>query len=70
MEQTPPTPASTTPATPADGAGQIQFDDFAKVDLRVATVVECRAHPNADKLSVCRVADGEGERQIVCGTKN
>ena len=27
-------------------------------------------HPNADKLSVCRVNDGKGERQIVCGAKN
>src|SRR2546422_3143553 len=27
-------------------------------------------HPNADKLSVCRVTDGTGERQIVCGAKN
>jgi phenylalanyl-tRNA synthetase alpha chain len=27
-------------------------------------------HPNADKLSVCRVADGRGERQIVCGAQN
>ena len=36
----------------------------------VVKVVSCEKHPNADKLSVCRVADGRGERQIVCGAKN
>ena len=36
----------------------------------VAEVLTCGKHPNADKLSVCRVADGQGERQIVCGAKN
>ncbi len=36
----------------------------------VAQVVTCDKHPNADKLSVCRVNDGHGERQIVCGAHN
>src|SRR3954469_15683983 len=36
----------------------------------VAQVLASEKHPNADKLSVCRVADGKGERQIVCGAKN
>ena len=36
----------------------------------VAQVLSSEKHPNADKLSVCRVADGQGERQIVCGAKN
>ena len=36
----------------------------------VAQVLTCDPHPNADKLSVCRVADGKGERQIVCGAHN
>src|SRR5438034_8351976 len=36
----------------------------------VAQVLASEKHPNADKLSVCRVADGRGERQIVCGAKN
>lgn len=36
----------------------------------VAQVLSSEKHPNADKLSVCRVADGKGERQIVCGAKN
>ena len=36
----------------------------------VAQVLASEKHPNADKLSVCRVADGRAERQIVCGAKN
>jgi phenylalanyl-tRNA synthetase beta chain len=36
----------------------------------VAEVLTRDKHPNADKLSLCRVADGRGERQIVCGAQN
>lgn len=36
----------------------------------VAQVITRDKHPNADKLSVCRVSDGKGERQIVCGAQN
>ena len=36
----------------------------------VAQVLSKAQHPNADRLSVCRVADGSGERQIVCGATN
>jgi phenylalanyl-tRNA synthetase beta chain len=36
----------------------------------VAQVLTRDKHPNADKLTVCRVNDGQGERQIVCGASN
>src|SRR5580693_338756 len=36
----------------------------------VAQVLTRDKHPNADKLSVCRVNDGHGERLIVCGAQN
>ncbi len=36
----------------------------------VAQVVTKDKHPNADKLTLCRVNDGAGERQIVCGAQN
>ena len=37
----------------------------------VAQIKESVQHPNADRLSVCKVDDGSGtERQIVCGAKN
>src|SRR5437867_2039701 len=36
----------------------------------VAQVLTKEKHPNADKLTMCRVNDGKGERQIVCGAQN
>lgn len=33
-------------------------------------VVECEKHPDADKLSVCKVDIGTSIRQIVCGASN
>src|SRR5271170_7385410 len=36
----------------------------------VAQVITRDKHPGADKLSLCRVNDGQGERQIVCGAQN
>lgn len=39
-------------------------------EVVVGEIVASEKHPNADKLSVCRVRDGQGERQIVCGAKN
>ncbi|HTL15681.1 MAG TPA: phenylalanine--tRNA ligase subunit beta [Patescibacteria group bacterium] len=36
----------------------------------VAQVLTRDKHPNADKLSLCRVNDGKTERQIVCGAQN
>ena len=44
----------------------IQYDDFAKVQLRVATILEAVAHPNADKLLVLQVDLGDGEKRQVC----
>jgi phenylalanyl-tRNA synthetase beta chain len=37
----------------------------------VGEVLECRRHPNAEKLSVCRVTtDGSNSLQIICGASN
>jgi phenylalanyl-tRNA synthetase beta chain len=36
----------------------------------VGKVLEREQHPNADRLSVCRVDTGDGERTIVCGAPN
>jgi phenylalanyl-tRNA synthetase beta chain len=36
----------------------------------VAQILESRSHPNADRLRICRVHDGTGVRQIVCGARN
>jgi phenylalanyl-tRNA synthetase beta chain len=36
----------------------------------VGHVISAEQHPNADRLRVCVVDDGEGERTIVCGAPN
>src|SRR5262245_44879105 len=36
----------------------------------VARVLEVAKHPNADKLSLCRVDSGQGEVRVVCGAPN
>ena len=36
----------------------------------VGEVVAADAHPDADKLQVCTVSDGEAEHQVVCGAPN
>jgi phenylalanyl-tRNA synthetase beta chain len=38
--------------------------------FRVAAVVKCEKHPNADKLSVCDVDTGKERFQVVCGAPN
>jgi methionyl-tRNA synthetase len=49
----------------------ITFDEFQKVDLRTAKVIEASPHPNADKLLLIRVDMGEaGERQLVAGIRS
>ncbi len=53
----------------AQGKQTIQFDDFLKLDLRVAKVVEASEHPNADKLLVLKVDLGGEQRQIIAGLK-
>lgn len=48
----------------------IKFDDFSRVDLRVARVVHAEPHPNADKLLKLQVDDGTGvPRQICAGIR-
>jgi len=47
----------------------VSFDDFAKLDLRVARVLEARPHANADKLLVLKIDLGGETRQIVAGLR-
>ena len=50
-------------------AEPITYEDFAKVELRVAKVLEARPHPNADKLLLLQVDLGDVQKQIVAGIK-
>ncbi|MGE7925258.1 methionine--tRNA ligase [Viridibacillus arvi] len=46
---------------------EISFDDFMKVDLRVATVTACEKMPKADKLLKLQLELGYEQRQVVSG---
>lgn len=51
-----------------EGLAEIQFDDFAKVELRVAEIIACEPIKKAKKLLKIQVNDGSSEpRQIVSG---
>ncbi len=45
---------------------QIAFDDFARVDLRVARITSVEPHPNADRLLKIQLDDGSGEPRQIC----
>ena len=39
-------------------------------DIIIGEVVECKKHPNADRLKQCKVSDGKLEIPIICGAPN
>ena len=45
----------------------IQYDDFAKMDLRVGTIIEAEKMPKANKLLVLKIDTGIDVRTIVSG---
>ncbi len=51
---------------PTDVKPEISFEDFSKLDLRVATVTAAEAHPNADRLLLIQLDDGTGSPRQVC----
>ncbi len=55
----------------ATSSGLIEFDDFAKVDLRIVKILEAEEILEADKLIRLKVDLGEGQtRQIIAGIKS
>jgi len=47
----------------------VKLEDFERLDLRVAEVLDARPHPNADKLMVLDIDVGGEKRQVVAGIK-
>ncbi len=47
--------------------GEISIDDFAKIQLRVAKVLEAEAVPKADKLLKLKIDLGTEQRELVSG---
>lgn len=46
------------------------YDDFKKIEFRVAKVKDVIEHPNADKLYVVTVDLGDRTKQVVAGIRN
>ncbi len=70
-----PAPAAPAPAAPQPAAPQpaapISIDDFARIDLRVAKILEAGYVTGSDKLLKLRVDLGEfGEREILSGIRS
>ncbi len=51
-------------------ADEIEFDDFAKVDLRIAKIVSCEEVPKANKLLKLELDIGGETRQVFAGIKS
>lgn len=63
-------PFAVTPAAPAvESKPLISYETFAQLELRVATVLEAREHPNANKLLLLKIQVGDVVKQIVAGIK-
>ena len=54
---------------PEDIADDIEFDDFAKVDLRVARIINAEYVEGADKLLKLTLDIGSGQRTVFAGIK-
>lgn len=47
----------------------VSFEDFKKLDLRIASIIDAKEHPNADKLYVLQVDVGGETKQVVAGIR-
>ena len=62
-----PAPQPAAPAQPIEHQPEVAFDDFCKVEMRVAQVLTCEALPESRKLLKMTLFDGERERTILSG---
>lgn len=58
--------ASESTAPEPKGKPEITFDDFAKVDLRIAKILHAEPHPGADRLFKLQLDDGSGKPRQIC----
>ena len=47
----------------------IRYDEFKKLDIRVGKIKRVKNHPNADKLYIVELDDGNSGRTLVAGLK-
>lgn len=48
----------------------VTYEDFKKLELKVAEIKEVNDHPNADRLYVITIDLGDKIKQVVAGIKN
>jgi methionyl-tRNA synthetase len=68
MQAPPATAAPTRPIAPP--LETISIEDFAKIDLRVARILEAQAVAGADKLLALTLDLGDGTRNVFAGIKS
>ena len=61
--------ASGKPSAPRDAPGEISIDDFMKVQLKVARIIEATPVEGADKLLQLTLDVGDHQRQVFSGIK-
>ena len=64
-----PASASGKPSAPSDAPGEISIDDFMKVQLKVARIIEATPVEGADKLLRLTLDVGDHQRQVFSGIK-
>ncbi len=47
----------------------VNYEDFRKIELKIATIKDVQPHPNADKLYVVIIDVGGITKQIVAGIR-
>lgn len=62
--------AADTVTTVEPLADEITIDDFAKIDLRIARIIEAQTVDGADKLLRLTLDVGSGKRQVLAGIKS
>jgi len=55
------------PPTPSEIAPEVTFDEFRRIDLRVAKVIEASRVPNSARLLKLKLDIGGAEKQCVAG---
>lgn len=48
----------------------VTYEEFRKLELKVARIQEVAEHPNADRLYVLKIDLGDSQRQVVAGIRN
>jgi methionyl-tRNA synthetase len=48
----------------------VTFEEFKRLEIKVAKIKEVKDHPNADKLYVMTIDLGDKTKQIVAGIKS